>query len=135
MRPGTKPFVLLGGFGILAMVSIALLRALSQSPDPSSGQASDAPASRPVETIVRTGDEPEIPKPVPIAEAIQPWEATRENSPPTPPGQIPAWKMNSPRPDPETGPLPTPKSPPSAATRPPMDNPGGADRDRVPQPQ
>jgi hypothetical protein len=65
---------------------------------------------------------------------VPPWEATPQNTPPVPPGHIPAWQVKPPRPDP-TPPPPPPVPPPDPAThRPPMHNPGGVDGDRPPRP-
>lgn len=73
--------------------------------------------------------------PVPLPPEISPWEATPDNTPPLPEGQVPAWEVKPPPPDPSVPPPPAPREPPDPASyRPPMDNPGGVNGDRPERP-
>ncbi|HEY3353531.1 MAG TPA: hypothetical protein VGQ83_09800 [Polyangia bacterium] len=65
---------------------------------------------------------------------IPPWEATPANTPPPPPGHIPAWVVKPPRPEPSAPPAPPVEPPDPATHRPPMHNPGGVNGDRPPRP-
>lgn len=69
-----------------------------------------------------------------VPDRMPPWEARPDNSPPVAKGYIPAWKIDSPRGDPNARPAPLPVAPPNPAEhRPPMENPGGVNGDRPPR--
>lgn len=62
----------------------------------------------------------------PLPAETPPWEVTKDSSGPLPPGQVPAWIVRPPPPDPSAPAPPAPIEPPDPATHtPPMDNPGG----------
>jgi hypothetical protein len=74
--------------------------------------------------------------PVAVPGRVAPWEATRENTPPVPAGQVPAWQVRPAAPDPTMHMPAAPVAPPDPqTTTPPMDNPGGVNGDRPPRPE
>jgi hypothetical protein len=74
-------------------------------------------------SLSESGPESEPPPPsvpVPVPKTLAPWEVTRENTPPPPPGYTPAWELYSPPPDPNRPSPPPPGEPPKfEVSRPP----------------
>jgi hypothetical protein len=123
-RRGSRPLVLLAGVLLVAAAVGIGLELQHRRDDAAAGAGgSDATGSG-----SRSGGRPG-------AKVPPPWEATPDNSPPVPKGQIPAWVVKPPRPDPTLQPPPVPHPPPDPAVfQPPMHNPGGVNGDRPPRP-
>jgi hypothetical protein len=86
------------GGGIIAAGALALYVLVIR--EPSDSEAIEAPVPTPASAPALTAPVHENLAPVAEPDQVKPWEATRENSPPVPAGQIPAWVVRPPAPDP-----------------------------------
>lgn len=130
--------VLLAGAGVYSMSGGSNS---TSAPPPAAGGA--APAS-PVSASVPFSRTTPAATPEPRARApeadgpaaLEPWQVSRENTPPPPEGYVPAWKVRPPRPEQLSQvPLPPPREPPEPSLhRPPVENPGGVNGDRPARP-
>jgi hypothetical protein len=110
-----KPRLLLIGLAVaVALLVVLTLQGLRDSPSDGAAQPPSAPAT-----------------PAKVRTETPPWQATPSNTTDLPPGTVPAWQVDPPRPDPSTPLPPPPREPPNPALhRPALDNPGGVNGDR-----